>query len=117
MAFLLRYIRLIVGALVLVGMAIVAAPAGAQHINPTAESVKEDQLLKQSQAHLRRVHPSGPEGLHARTTPRPRLALLVSRGATLDWRLGDPRHDRCRDRVLFHTRPGADCARQDRDAS
>ena len=48
MAFILRYIRLIVGAWVLVGMAIAAAPLGAQHINPTAESVKEDQLLKQT---------------------------------------------------------------------
>ena len=48
MAFLLRYIRLIVGAWVLVTMAIIATPSGAQHINPTAESVKEEQLLKET---------------------------------------------------------------------
>ena len=45
---LLRPIRLIVGALVLACMAIVAAPVSAQHVNPTAESVKEEQLLKQT---------------------------------------------------------------------
>jgi formate dehydrogenase subunit gamma len=48
MAILLRHIRLIVGALVLACMAVAAAPAGAQHINPTAESVKEEQLLKEA---------------------------------------------------------------------
>ena len=47
MAFLLRYMRLIVGAWVLVGMAaMVVTPSGAQHVNPTAESVKEEQLFK-----------------------------------------------------------------------
>ena len=46
MTTLLRHLRLILGALLLAWMAAAAAPAGAQHINPTAESVKEEELLK-----------------------------------------------------------------------
>ncbi|HET7155386.1 MAG TPA: formate dehydrogenase subunit gamma [Hyphomicrobiaceae bacterium] len=46
MASLLRHLRLIMGALLLVWVAAAASPAEAQHINPTAETVKEEQLLK-----------------------------------------------------------------------
>ena len=47
MAFLFRQIQMIAGAFVLACMVMVAVPANAQHINPTAESVKEEQLLKE----------------------------------------------------------------------
>ena len=47
MATVLRHIRLIAGALALVCMIMIVAPAGAQQINPTAESVKEEQLLNE----------------------------------------------------------------------
>jgi formate dehydrogenase subunit gamma len=48
MAILLRHIRLVIGVLILACMALTAVPAGAQRINPTAESVKEEQLLNQT---------------------------------------------------------------------
>jgi formate dehydrogenase subunit gamma len=48
MGTLLRHIRIIVSALTLACMMVAAVPAGAQHINPTAEAVKEDQLLNQT---------------------------------------------------------------------
>ncbi len=47
MASFLRNVRLIVGALVLAFTVLLTANAGAQQINPTAESVKEQQLLSQ----------------------------------------------------------------------
>jgi formate dehydrogenase subunit gamma len=47
MAILLRHIRLIAGAFVLASLVIVAASVNAQHINPTADSVKEAQLLEE----------------------------------------------------------------------
>jgi formate dehydrogenase subunit gamma len=47
MAILLRHIRLIASVLVLAFTVTVAAPASAQLVNPTAESVKEEQLLKE----------------------------------------------------------------------
>jgi formate dehydrogenase subunit gamma len=43
----LRHLHFIAGALALAFMLLSAAPARAQQINPTAESVKEEQLLKQ----------------------------------------------------------------------
>jgi formate dehydrogenase subunit gamma len=49
MALLFTRVRLLLGALALVGLVAVAAPAGAQQptlINPTADSVKEEQLLR-----------------------------------------------------------------------
>jgi formate dehydrogenase subunit gamma len=45
MATLLGHARLIAGALALAFMLMLSPPAGAQHVNPTAESVKEEQLL------------------------------------------------------------------------
>ena len=42
-------VRLIVGALVLLGLAAIVAPATAQQVNPTASAVKEEQLLLQLQ--------------------------------------------------------------------
>jgi formate dehydrogenase subunit gamma len=50
MASLFTRVRLLLGALALIGLVAVAVPAGAQQptsINPTADSVKEEQLLKQ----------------------------------------------------------------------
>jgi formate dehydrogenase subunit gamma len=47
MDILFRHIRLILGALVLACLSMTAAPVGAQHVNPTADSVKEEQLLKE----------------------------------------------------------------------
>jgi formate dehydrogenase subunit gamma len=48
MATLLRHVRPIVGALVLACIMFAGCPASAQHVNPTAESVKEEQLLKEA---------------------------------------------------------------------
>jgi hypothetical protein len=45
MATLLGHARLIAGAVALAFMLMLSPPAGAQHVNPTAESVKEEQLL------------------------------------------------------------------------
>jgi formate dehydrogenase subunit gamma len=45
MAILLRHVRLVAGAMVLAFAVMLTIPATAQHINPTAESVKEEQLL------------------------------------------------------------------------
>ena len=45
MVALLNYIRLTAGALAFAIMVLLAAPAGGQHINPTAQSVTEEQLL------------------------------------------------------------------------
>ena len=47
MDILFRHIRLILGVLVLACMAMTAVPAGAQHVNPTAESITEDKLLSE----------------------------------------------------------------------
>jgi formate dehydrogenase subunit gamma len=47
MAIFWRHIRVILGALVLACLATTAMPARAQQINPTTESVKEEQLLKE----------------------------------------------------------------------
>jgi formate dehydrogenase subunit gamma len=47
MANLLRQIQLIVGALALTFMIMPTTPAVSQHVNPTADSVKEEQLLGQ----------------------------------------------------------------------
>jgi len=47
MAFLLRYLRLATAAFFLACIGIGAAPTSAQQINPTADSVKEEQLLKE----------------------------------------------------------------------
>ena len=52
----LAHARFIIGALALVLVVAVAAPASAQQpisVNPTASSVKEDQLLKQMNDHQR----------------------------------------------------------------
>ena len=45
MTTLLRHVRLIAGALALAFIIVLTAPAGAQHVDPTADSVKEEQLL------------------------------------------------------------------------
>jgi formate dehydrogenase subunit gamma len=47
MAGLLKCVRLVAGALALAFMVIMVAPVAAQHINPTADSVKEEQLLNE----------------------------------------------------------------------
>jgi formate dehydrogenase subunit gamma len=47
MAILLRSVRIVAGALAFAFMVALTAPAGAQQINPTAESVKEEQLLNE----------------------------------------------------------------------
>jgi formate dehydrogenase subunit gamma len=48
MAILLRHVRLIVGAWVLACIMVAGSPVNAQLVNPTAESVKEEQLLSQA---------------------------------------------------------------------
>jgi formate dehydrogenase subunit gamma len=45
MAILLRHVRLVAGAMVLAFAVMLTIPATAQHVNPTADSVKEEQLL------------------------------------------------------------------------
>ena len=55
MAAILRQIRFVAGALAIAVIVAVAAPAGAQQVNPTASAVKEDQLLQQ----LRRIEGRG----------------------------------------------------------
>src|SRR5262245_42964380 len=45
MAILLRHVRFIAMALALAFIVVGSAPASAQHINPTADAVKEEQLL------------------------------------------------------------------------
>ena len=47
MTTLLTQLRFIVGALAIALAVTLAAPAGAQQVNPTASSVKEDQLFQQ----------------------------------------------------------------------
>ena len=47
MATLLAHIRIFVAALALVMVAAIVAPVGAQQVNPTASSVKEEQLLQE----------------------------------------------------------------------
>ena len=61
MAKLLAHARFIIGALALVFVVAVATPAPAQQattVNPTASSVKEDQLLQQMQHYQRPRHHS-----------------------------------------------------------
>jgi formate dehydrogenase subunit gamma len=48
MTIVLRHLRLVVGSFVLACMVLSTQSAVAQHINPTAESVKEEQLLKET---------------------------------------------------------------------
>jgi formate dehydrogenase subunit gamma len=76
MANLLRHIRFVVGALALACMVMLAAPAPAraQQINPTADSVKEQQLLDQ----LNRI--SG------RCTLPDQKACTIEQPAGRDWR-------------------------------
>src|ERR1700721_2610719 len=50
MPMLLKHLRLVLAAFALIGLALVVAPASAQQlngVNPTADAVKEDQLLQQ----------------------------------------------------------------------
>ncbi len=74
MATVLRHIRYIAGALALACMIMIAAPAGAQQINPTADAVKEQQLLEQ----LNRI--SG------RCTLPDQKACTIEQPAGRDWR-------------------------------
>ena len=71
MATLLGHARFIAGALALALMLMLSPPAGAQHVNPTAELVKEEAAARRAQAHYRRMHDPRPEGLHARAAGRP----------------------------------------------
>lgn len=75
MATLLRHIRFIAGALALACMMVmVAAPAGAQQVNPTASSVQEEKLLNE----LNRIT--------GRCTIPDQRACTVEQPAGRDWR-------------------------------
>jgi formate dehydrogenase subunit gamma len=74
MANLLRHIRFVAGALALAFTIMIAAPAGAQQVNPTADAVKEQQLLQE----LNRI--SG------RCTLPDQKACTIEQPAGRDWR-------------------------------
>ena len=71
---LLRHIRFIAGALALACLVAVATPVGAQQVNPTASSVKEQKLLSE----LNRI--SG------RCTLPDQRACTLEQPAGRDWR-------------------------------
>ncbi len=82
MSRIVTHIRLLAGALALAFIVTVAAPAYAQQgnpdgsVNPTASSVKEDQLLQQLKQIQGRGTLPDAEIQHHRAARRPRLALF-----------------------------------------
>jgi formate dehydrogenase subunit gamma len=74
MAILLRHIRLIAGALAVACLVLIAAPAGAQQVNPTADAVKEQQLLEQF------------DRISGRCTLPDQRACTIEQPAGRDWR-------------------------------
>ena len=79
-------------------------------VNPTASSVREDQLLERAQPDLRPLHAARPEGLHARAAGRARMAALPRGDAAHHRRRRDPRHAGAAGAVLSDPRHGADRA-------